>query len=38
MNSHNYADWKIEMENLMIVKDLYEPIDREEIPMGVLDS
>ena len=38
LNSQNYADWKIKMEDLLIVKDLYEPIDRAEIPKGVLDS
>ena len=31
LNSQNYADWKIKMEDLLIVKDLYEPIDRVEI-------
>ena len=35
LNSHNYAGWKIKMEDLLIVKDLYEPIDREVIPTGV---
>ena len=35
LNSHNYADWKIKMEDLLIVKDLYEPIDRKDIPIGV---
>ena len=38
LNSHNYADWKIKMEDLLIVKDLYEPIDRAEIPKGVVES
>ena len=38
LNSHNYADWKIKMEDLLIVKYLYEPIDREEIPIAVLES
>ena len=37
-NSHNYANWKIKMEDHLIVKDLYEPIDREQIPTGVLES
>ena len=37
-NSHNYADWKIKMEDILTVKDLYEPIDREQIAMGVLES
>ena len=32
LNSHNYADWKIKMEDLLIVKDLYESIDRKDIP------
>ena len=38
LNSQNYADWKIKMEELLIVKDLYELIDRAEIPTGVLES
>ena len=38
LNSHNYADWMIKMEYLLIVKDLYEPVDREQIPTGVLES
>ena len=38
LNSHNYTDWKIKMEDLLIIKDLYEPVDREQIPTGVLES
>ena len=38
LNSHNYSDWKIKMENLLIVTDLYEPIDRKDIPTGVMES
>ena len=38
LNSHNYSSWKIKMEDLLIVKDLYEPIDREQIPTRVLES
>ena len=38
LNLYNYSDWKINMEDLLIVKDLYEPIDRETIPTGVLES
>ena len=38
LNSNNYSDWKIKMEDLLIVKDLYEPIDRKEIPTGVIES
>ena len=34
LNSQNYADWKIKMEDLLIVKDLYEPIDKAKIPTG----
>ena len=34
LNSQNYADWKIKTENLLIVKDLYEPINRVDIPRG----
>ena len=38
LNSHNYADWKIKMDDILIVKDLYDPIDKEEIPTGVIAS
>ena len=38
LKSHNYVDWKIKMEDLLIIKDLYEPIDREQIPTRVLES
>ena len=38
LNSHNYLDSKIKMEDLLIVKDLYEPVERELIPVGVLES
>ena len=38
MNSHNYSYWNINMEDPLIVKDLYEPIDRREIPERVLES
>jgi transposase InsO family protein len=38
LNSQNYSDWKIRMEDLLIVKDLYEPIERETIPRGVIES
>mgnify|MGYP000468105421 FL=1 len=37
LNSHNYAYWKIKMEDLLIVKDLYKPVDKEQIPTGVLE-
>ena len=37
LNSHIYADFKIKTEDLLIVKDLYELIEREQIPMGVLE-
>ena len=33
LNSHNYSNWKIKMENLLIVRDLYEPTDWNDIPM-----
>ena len=36
LDSHNYSDRKIKMENLLIVTDLYEPIDRKEIAMEEL--
>ena len=38
LNSHNYSDWKIKMEDLLIVKDLYEPIEKEDIPRGLVES
>ena len=38
LNSHNYYDWKIKMQDLIIVRDLYEPIDRANIPTGVIES
>ena len=31
LNSHNYIDWKIKMEDLLIVKYLYELVERELI-------
>mgnify|MGYP000270546013 CR=1 FL=1 len=34
LNSHNYANWKIKTEDFLIVKVLYEPIDRENISTG----
>ena len=37
LKSHNYAHWKIKMEDLLIVRDLNEPIDRKDIPMGVIE-
>ena len=38
LNSQNYSDWKIKMEDFLIVKDLYEPIEKEDIPRGVIES
>ena len=38
LNSHNYSDWKIKMEDLLIDRDLYEPIDRKDIPTRVIES
>ena len=38
LNTHNYVDWKIKMEDLLIVIDLYKPVDRENIPARVLES
>ena len=38
VNSHNYYDWKIKMEDLLIVRDLYEPTDRADIPTRVIES
>ena len=30
----NYSDWKIKMEDLVMVKDLYDPIERKKYPQG----
>ena len=38
LNSHNYASWKIKMEDLLIIKDLYELVEGEQTPTGVLES
>ena len=38
LNSQNYSNRKIKMEDLPIVKDLYEPIEKEDIPRGVIES
>ena len=38
LNSQNYSDWKIKMEDLLIVKDLYEPIEKNDMPIGVIES
>ena len=38
LNSQNYADLKIKIEDHLIVKDLYEPVDKVDIPRGVLES
>ena len=38
LNSQNYSDSKMKMKDLLIVRDLYEPIDRKEIPTDVLKS
>ena len=37
LNSHNYSERKIKMEDLLIVRDLHKPIDRKEILIGVLE-
>ena len=36
--SHNYAEWQIKMKDLLIVKDLYKLVEREQIPTRVLES
>ena len=36
LDSHNYSYWKIKMENLLIVRDLYELIERKEIRIEVV--
>ena len=38
LNSKNYSDWKITMEDFIIGRDLYKPIDRSEILTGVVGS
>ena len=34
LNANNYTTWKTSMEDILYVKDLYEPILREIIPSG----
>ena len=34
LNATYYTTWKIRMEDIVYVKDLYEPILREMIPSG----
>ena len=36
LNATNYTTWKTRMEDILYVKDLYEPILRENIPSGVV--
>ena len=36
LNATNYTTWKTRMEHILYVKDLYEPILRESIPLGVV--
>ena len=38
LDSQNYSDWKIKMEDLLIVKNLYEPIDKSDIPTDLMKS
>ena len=38
LNSQNFSDCKIKMEDLLIVKDLYEPIEKKDTPNGVGES
>ena len=35
LNSHNFSNQKIKIEDLLIVKDLYESIDRSEMQQCV---
>ena len=36
LNATNYTTWKPRLEDILYVKDLYEPILREPIPSGVV--
>ena len=36
LNATKYTTWKTRMEHILYVKDLYEPILRESIPLGVV--
>ena len=36
LNATNYTTWKTYMEDILYVKDLYEPILRETIPSSVV--
>ena len=36
LNLTNYTTWKTHMEDILYVKDLYEPILRETIPSSVV--
>ena len=36
LNATNYTTWKTGMEDILYVKDWYEPILRENIPSGVV--
>ena len=38
LNSNNYSNWKIKMEDVLIVRNLYEPIDRRETPTRIVES
>ena len=35
LNATNYSTWKTRMEDILYVKDLYEPILNENVPTGV---
>ena len=37
LNSHNYSNWKIKIKDLLLVRNLYEPIDRANIPTRVIE-
>ena len=36
LNATNYTTWKTGMEDILYVKDWYEPILRENIPSGIV--
>ena len=38
LHSHYYSNWKTKMEDLLIVKDMYQPIDKSDIRTGVIES
>ena len=38
LDATNYSLWKPMMEDLLYCKDLYEPIVRDKVPIGVMEE